>query len=206
MDVVIPTLLRDSLLQTLKSVQDTIPDATVILVTGKGVIGDLRNKGLTRCSSEFTCFVDDDIILNKDWFDKCMNALKDKSLIAVSGRTREGYTLGCTVCRTKAFQNAGGFPSLDNYLPEKLGVKYRVVEDAVCQHNVGRAVGHVLHFLVHGFQTESRAGFYNNPVESLRLMFHYFKRGLPEYAVVQVFWLVKLLFVWPFILEDKGVF
>ena len=206
MDVVIVTLLRESLRYTLDSINKTIPDPNVIMITDKGVIGDLRNKGLQKCSSKYCCFVDDDIVLNKNWFSKCMTKLETTpNVVAVVGRTEEGYTLGCMICKTEEFKRRGGFPRLDSYISNKYGSSFVILEDAVCEHRVGRGIvviGHVFHFLTHGFQTETRAGIYNNPVASVRLMFQYLKKRLPEYAVVQMFWLFKIVFVWPFILED----
>ena len=76
MDVVIVTLMREILDDTIKSVKAVIPNPNIILITGKGAIGDLRNEGLLKCSSSLMCFVDDDIILNSSWYTKCMQALQ----------------------------------------------------------------------------------------------------------------------------------
>lgn len=207
LDVVIVTLLRKSLKNTLKSVNDTIPSPSIILITDKGVIGDLRNKGLAQCHSEYVCFVDDDIILNKTWFSKCMARLvEDQEVIAVAGRTQEIYTCGCMICKTKEFKDAGGFPRLDSYLSKKLGKRTVTLEDAVCEHIMPRGlsvVEHHLHWLTHGFQTEKKAGIYNNPAESMRLTVRFLKKGLPEQAICQPLWIVKAFFVLPFVLRDK---
>ena len=155
MDIVIVTLLRESLRNTLDSISKTVPDPHIIMITGKGVIGDLRNRGLQKCSSEYCCFVDDDVVLNKNWFSTCMEKLKINSLVAVSGRSEEGYTLGCMICKTEEFKRRGGFPRLDSYVTNRFGSSFMFLEDAVCEHRVSRGVnvfGHVLHFLIMVFK------------------------------------------------------
>jgi hypothetical protein len=207
LDVVIVTLLRETLHNTLESVKAVIPNPNVILVTGKGVIGELRNKGLLQCSSSLACFVDDDIILNSSWYAKCMEALQaHPELIAVCGRTAECYTSGCMICRTREFKSIGGFPKLDAQVKSKLGPKMLTLEDAVCEHQIRRGfepIRHNLHFLCHGFQTENRAGWWFDPLYTIRVVFGYFRRGYPDYAVGYSLWLVKTFFSVPFILEDR---
>jgi len=204
LDVVIVTLLRPSLSYTLKSVNDTIPNPNVILVTDRGSIGELRNKGLMQCNSRFVCFVDDDIVLNRNWFSKCMKRLEeDDNVIAVAGRTEVGYTLGCMICKTAEFKEAGGFPKLDSYVSNKLGSRMAILEDAVCDHMVPRGLAviqHSLYFLTKYFQTESKVGFYHNPVESVRALVRFLWKGQPDYAFCELLWMTKTFFVLPFIL------
>jgi len=207
MDVVIVTLLRETLRDTVKSVKAVIPEPNIILITGKGAIGDLRNKGLFQCTSDLACFVDDDIILNKSWYAKCMAALRAQpSLIAVCGRTPVCYTLGCMIFRTKEFKNIGGFPKLDDRVTSKLGSKMLTLKDAVCEHQIKRGfepIRHNLHFLCHGFQTESRVGWWFSPVDTIRVVFGYLKQRYPDYAVGHSLWLIKTFFSVPFIIEDR---
>ena len=206
MDVVIVTLMRESLSNTIKSVKVVIPNPNIILITGKGAIGDLRNKGLLQCNSNLMCFVDDDIILNTDWYTKCLKALQaNPELIAVGGKTPIHDTLGCMICKTKEFKNAGGFPKLDDHVLRKRGSKIRILEDAICEHQIKRGFGpiqHNLHFLVHGFQTDQRAGWCYNPKKQLLMIYFFFKAGYPDYAVGSSVWLAKPIFVLPFIIED----
>jgi len=204
LDVVIVTLLRGSLTYTLKSVNEAIPNPNVILVTERGVIGELRNKGLMQCNSRYVCFVDDDILLNRVWFSKCMKRLEeDDSVIAVVGRTEESYTCGCMICKTKEFKQAGGFPKLDSYVFNKLGQRIVILEDAICDHIGLRGltvIHHSFYWLTRCFQTESRAGIYHNPIESVRLIVHFLRNRLPEYAASELLWVIKTFFVLPFIL------
>ena len=206
MDVVIVTLLRKTLGDTIQSVKAVIPNPNIILVTGKGAIGDLRNKGLLQCSSSLMCFVDDDIILNNSWYKKSIQALQaHPEIIAVGGKTPVHHTLGCLICRTKEFKSAGGFPKLDDLVLRKLGSKILILNDAVCEHQIKRGLGplrHNLHFLCHGFQTEERAGWCYNPRKQLLMVYAFFKAGHPDYAVGSSVWLVKPFFVLPFLLED----
>lgn len=208
MDVVIVTLLRETLSNTIKSVKAVIPDPNIILITGKGVIGDLRNKGLLQCNSNLMCFVDDDIVLNSDWYIKCMQTLQaHPKVIAVCGRAPMQYTLGCMICRTKELKTVGGFPALDERIIQKLGTKLITLEDAMCQHQIKRGfepTRHVLHFLFHGFQTEARVGFYYYPKTIFWFTLEFIKRGYPDFAVTGILWIVKLLFVFPFIFKDNA--
>jgi hypothetical protein len=206
LDVVIVTLLRESLVDTIKSVKAVIPNPNIILITGKGAIGELRNKGLLQCSSNLMCFVDDDIILNTDWYTKCIQTLQaNPELIAVGGKTPIHHTLGCMICRTKEFKNAGGFPKLDDHVLQKLGSKILILEDAICEHQIKRGFGpiqHNLHFLCHGFQTDERAGWCYNPRKQLLMVYYFFKTGHFDYAVGSSVWLIKPIFVFPFVIED----
>ncbi len=206
MDVVIVTLLRETLGNTVKSINEVIPNPNIILITGKGAIGDLRNKGLRQCRSNLMCFVDDDIVLNKSWYKKCMQALQDNpALIAVGGKTSIHHTLGCMICRTKEFKTAGGFPKLDDQVLRKLGSKIIILEDAICEHLIKRGFGpiqHNLHFLCHGFQSTQRAGWCYNPKKQLLMVYYFFKAGYPDYAVGSSVWLIKPIFVFPFVIED----
>jgi hypothetical protein len=208
LDVVIVTLLRDTLENTIKSVKAVIPNPNIILITGKGAIGDLRNKGLLQCNSSLMCFVDDDIILNSNWYTKCMEALQAyPEIIAVCGRPPQfESTLGCMICRTKEFKNAGGFPKLDDHVMSKLGSKILTLKDAVCEHQIKRGfapIRHNLHFLCHGFQTENRVGWWFIPSSNVLTVFDYFKRGYPDFAVGYSLWLIKTFFSIPFIIEDR---
>ena len=206
MDVVIVTLMRATLGNTIKSVKAVIPNPNIILVTGKGAIGDLRNQGLLQCRSDLMCFVDDDIVLNASWYAKCLQALQaHPEIIAVGGKTPIHHTLGCMICRTKEFQRSGGFPKLDDHVLRKLGSKILILEDALCEHQIKRGFGplqHNLHFLCHGFQTDQRAGWCYSPKKQLLMVYSFFKTGHFDYAVGSSVWLVKPIFVLPFILED----
>ena len=203
----IVTLLRESLDDTIKSVKVVIPNPNIILITGKGAIGDLRNKGLFQCSSDLVCFVDDDVILNRLWFSKCMAALNaHPEIIAVCGKAPLHYTLGCMIARTKEFKSVGGFPRLDDHVQRKLGPKILNLEDAVCEHRIKRGYGpflHNLHFLFHGFQTEKRAGWWYDPRATFFLVYEFYKSGNPDFAIATSLWFIKTFFAIPFILEDR---
>jgi glycosyltransferase involved in cell wall biosynthesis len=196
-DVIIVTLLRKTLPHVLKSVQKNIPNPKIILITDKGLIGDLRNKGLYQATSEFVCFVDDDIIVTKEWFDKCVEVLKtDDSVVCVGGRTEEGYTLGCSVCKTETLKRLGGFPRLDSFVTRK--VKFLILNDLICEHLVSElsVFQHLFHWFVHGFYSDSKFGFSPGVVPSYRLMFDFLLRRKPSYALSYLFWFIKALYVY----------
>jgi glycosyltransferase involved in cell wall biosynthesis len=206
MDVVIVTLCRKSLTKAIQSAYEVIPEANIILITDKIrkdlTLGMLRNKGLAKARSEYTCFLDDDIVLSKDWYDKCMKALQNESTIVVAG----GDTLGCIICKTKQFKEVGGFPKMDSYLEDKLGDRFVILSDAICEHEIPRGIPviqHMLYGLMLNFQTESKVGVYHNPRKSVKQIFSFLKEGSPDYAFCELFWIVKTLFVLPFILGEK---
>ena len=202
----IVTLGRETLTGTVRSIKAVIPDPNIVLITGKGTIGDLRNEGLAKCNSTLMSFVDDDIILNKSWYQKCIQALeKYTEVIAVCGKAPYHHTLGCMICRTEEFKKVGGFPKLDDLVLEKLGPKIITLEDAICDHLIKRGLEplfHNLHFLCHGFQTENRAGWCNTPKKQAWIIYGFLKKGYLDYALGSSIWLIKSLFVIPFILED----
>jgi glycosyltransferase involved in cell wall biosynthesis len=206
MDVIIVTLRRKSLAKTIQSAYKVIPEANITLLTEKIrpdlTLGMLRNKGLAKARSEYTCFLDDDIVLSKDWYDKCMKALQNESTIVVAG----GETLGCIICKTKQFKEVGGFPKMDSYLEDKLGDRFVKLSDAICEHEIPRGIPviqHMLYGLMLNFQTESKVGVYHNPRKSVKQIFSFLKEGSPDYAFCELFWIVKTLLVLPFILGEK---
>ena len=210
MDVVIITLCRKSLAKTIQSAYEVIPEANIILVTDKIrpnlTLGMLRNKGLDKARSEFVCFLDDDIVVNKDWYHKCMKRLQDESTIAVAGTSTVGDTLGCMICKTNQFKEVGGFPRLDCYIEDKLGDRFVVVSDAICEHEVPRGLAvirHTLNSLMRDRQTETKVGVYHNPIVSAKQIVSYVKRGSPDYVVCELLWIVKTFFSLPYIIGDK---
>ena len=199
MDVVIVTLLRSSLRYTLKSVHETIPDPNIILMTEKGILGVLRNEGLMKASSEYVCFVDDDVILSREWYAKCMKWFQENpDLIGVQ-------SFGCAIFRTAKFKARGGYPIQDS---DVLVKKYKlgseiVIEHAGVEHRT-TGLSYVLHsvyWLTHGFQSESKVGTNKNPKESLHDIFHFLKQRRPDAAFIQFFWLAKAPFTLPFVLH-----
>jgi glycosyltransferase involved in cell wall biosynthesis len=208
MDVVIITLRRKSLARTIQSAYEVIPEANIILVTDKMrsdlTLGMLRNKGLAKACSEYTCFLDDDIVVNKNWYDKSMKRLQNESTIVVAGRTSTIDTLGCMICKTKQFKEVGGFPKLDSFLDDKLGDRFVVVSDAICEHQAPRGLAviqHTLRYLTVAFQAETKVGVYHNPIWSVKQIFSYLKKGWPDYVIGELFWIVKTLFSLPFIVS-----
>jgi hypothetical protein len=210
MDVVCVTASRKSLTEALQSALNVIPDANIILVTDKSrndlTLGMLRNRGLAKVHSEFVCFLDDDIILNTDWYNKCMKRLEDKSVIAVAGKGSTsgivGDTLGCMVCKTKQFKAVRGFPKLDSYLENKIGKQFVIVQDAICEHRPSRGLTLIWHTLLgmqRNFQTESKVGHYKNPKDSVNQIISSLKKGYPDNVVCELLWIIKTSFSLPFI-------
>lgn len=208
-DVVVPTLFRKSLPYTIDSIYKAIPNPNIILISDKGSTGEFRNKGLSKCTSEYCCFVDDDIILNKQWFEMCIARLEsDKNLVAVRGTCKGGVTNGCLICRTKPFKELGGFPKMDVNVDYRLGSRLITLQDATCEHMNMRGFDpllHAIHALTLDFQTENKWGVYESPTHSVKTMLSHLKDGLPDYAIVYFLWITKAFFVKVFILMDRIV-
>jgi len=198
-DVVVVTLLRDTLGYTIDSIGSSIPSPRLILITKRGrTIGELRNEGLSIASSEFVCFVDDDIIVNKEWFRKLMTFLKSNENIDVAfGKIREGYTLGCSIFRTSRLKKVGGFPMIDTRVTDR--VTFAIVKDSYCDHVIKPLdpILHTVRWMNHGFGTELRFGLNNNPRTSVQLFFRFLFRKKPAYAASYVLWLIKGLITYP---------
>lgn len=195
-DVIIVTLMRDTLNTVIESVKKSVNNPKIILITDKGLIGDLRNKGLKMATSEFVCFVDDDVLVTNEWFDKCVEVLKnDASVVCASGRTEEGYTLGCSVCKTEMLKKHGGFPRLDSVIYGK--VKFVILNDVICKHlRKGLDVfKHQFHWFSHGFYTDSKFGFSVGVVNSYKKAFHFLLKGKPSISLSYLIWFIKGLYV-----------
>jgi glycosyltransferase involved in cell wall biosynthesis len=206
MDVVVPTLMRKTLPYCLQAIFEVIPEPIIHLITDKGLTtGEFRNKGLMECRSEYTVFVDDDVIVNKNWYEQCMKKLLDNpNLIVAGGRFEHGLTLGCIICRTKAFQQIGGFPRMDCYIERKLGDRCATV-DVVCQHIHPKLdmVFRQFYNIVCDFQTESKTGTGNNPKQAMQNFFLFLYWKQPEAAISQPLWIIKSVFCLPFLLNGK---
>jgi glycosyltransferase involved in cell wall biosynthesis len=67
MDVVVVTLQHKTLPRALFYASKVIPSPHFVLITERGNIGFLRNKGLKKATSPIVCILDDDIELNQNW-------------------------------------------------------------------------------------------------------------------------------------------
>jgi hypothetical protein len=206
-DVVIPSLNRDSLAHCVHAVQSVFGDTRIYVQTERGIqLGEIRNVGLRKCHSELVAFIDDDVIINKPWLDKCLMVLNSEpNLVMVQGMVPEGETLGCMIVRRERFLQGGGFPDLDSYVNQRFLGSFRVIRDAVCYHYARGfvLVGHAAHWIVSFYQTEFRSGLYHNPKESFTNLVNYLRRGLPEMFLCECVYIIKTFFALPFILEDK---
>ena len=197
-DVVIPSLMRRSLFEAMLAVQHDVGEVTFIVVHARGLVGHLRNEGLRRVKSEFVGFVDDDVIVPKGWFSRCIRVLTmNTNLICVSGKIplQEGLSLGCLVCRTEKLREIGGFPDVDSFLPSVACT--RLLLDVSCEHRLKGfdAVSHTFLFLVHGIGSQQPMGIYVNPVESVRLFCRFLKLKRPDYSLAYILWFIKSLYV-----------
>jgi glycosyltransferase involved in cell wall biosynthesis len=206
-DVVIPTLNRDSLAYCTYAARSVFGDTEIYLQSERGVqLGEIRNIGLRKCHSELVACIDDDVIVNKAWLEKCLAALgSDSKLVMVQGVVPEGETLGCMIVRREPFMRGGGFPDLDSYVNQRFLGSYIVIRDAVCYHCTRgfSLVGHAAKWIVSFYNTEFRAGLYHNPKESLTNLVKYVWTGKPEMVFCELMYMIKTFFALPFILEDK---
>lgn len=190
--------MRKTLPRTLQSIRQTVPNPHIILITEKGIYGDLRNKGLAQCTSEFTLFIDDDVTLDQNWYEECMRLFRQNAnSIAIAGPW-------CWVLvKTSEFKALGGFPSLGVALRKKFKDQMVYLDDkhSYCDHIYGSPltmIQHQFHWLTHGFQTEVKIGYNKNPKESLTVMFRSLWNHDPAMAIIQPLWMIKVLFVLPF--------
>ena len=195
MDVVVVTLgKRPSLRTVIASAKQVLPDPHFIFITEKGIIGDLRNKGLAQCTSDLVCFLDDDVLINKDWFQKCLRALENPNVYAVAGRVHESYTMGCTILKRTHYPK-GAFSPLDKISD------LVVLEDALCDHLDARnlqLLKRSWYWMFYGFYTESKVGFYHSPRYAIEQFTSSLRRGLPDYAASEILWIIKSLWSIPF--------
>lgn len=200
-DVVIVTKMRDTLPIAMKAVRNNIPNPHFILVTKKGVIGDLRNEGLSQARSELVCFVDDDIQVPQNWFSQCSKKLRDTpSLLGVRGILKDGSTLGGLICNTKMLKEIGGFPHLDTFIAfkiRKLGLEIMNLDNVILKHLIA-PLGMLEHFrawFMHGFNTESKFGFNSGITTNFRMIFHSLRSKRWIYSLLYPLWLVKASYI-----------
>jgi len=202
MDVVIVTLMRKTLKYAIYAAKRSIHEPRFIFVKGKGFIGDLRNEGLEKAQTKYVCFIDDDIIVPKNWFNECVNTLEqNNNIVCVLGNTEKGYTFGAMVCKTEMLKSIGGFTKADSYLLERInqhGMKYVIREDIICKHLVSEleTIRHTRHWLLHGWGTEARFGILNLGItDAYKKIFKFLVKGEPESSLMCIFCLIKSLFV-----------
>jgi glycosyltransferase involved in cell wall biosynthesis len=201
-DVVIVTLLRPTLRQVCNQVNNVIPDPNLILVTERGSsIGELRNQGLAKVTSEFVAFIDDDILIRDNFADLISFLKTHPDYDCVFGEPELGFTLGCSLFRTARLKAVGGFPMLDSLIVKDRPLKAKILSGVYCDHLVSRpfdVIKHSWYWMWHGFNTESRFGFLHNPKECVSLFFKsLFVWRKPAIAFCYLFWFVKAGFAYP---------
>ncbi len=190
-DVVIVTLLRKTLPIVIKRINKIIPDNNIILITDKNHnIGDLRNIGLKKVTSDVCAFVDDDVLITKEWFNKCQQVLEEGSIACSLD-----FTI-CMLCKTKELKSIGGFPSFDSHiflnpkiqlLKENFGVTHQIENKDLLPHT--------FKWLMHGFSKETPFGHNNGIKSSLKISFNYLISKKPLLSIPYWFWLTKALFI-----------
>jgi glycosyltransferase involved in cell wall biosynthesis len=196
--------MRDTLKRSMTAVERSIPVNKFIFITETGKpIGQLRNLGVSRATTDIVAVIDDDVIVNRLWFKECLSFLKNNDdVIAVIGNTHEGPTLGCMLCKRKEFLAGGGFPYLDSDILNNK--KVVTLNQVFVDHVVTplQIIRHTLHWLGHGFATDYKFGWYNDPRECVRLFFFYLKRKRPVNSLQYVLWFAKAIYVYPLRLID----
>jgi glycosyltransferase involved in cell wall biosynthesis len=209
-DVVVPTLMRRSLRDCVQGIYRVIPNANIILATETGIpLGTVRNLGLRRARSEFVAFIDDDVLVNKAWFNKCMTILQDHAeLIGVEGSVPEGQTLGCMILRRERFIKAGGYPKLDAYADNVYRDQLFIFSSPTCYHySKGLTlIRHALHWIFSFYQTESPIGVYHNPKTSLKMIIKFLRAKKPEMIVNEIIYLIKTIYSLPFIYVHRDYY
>jgi len=86
-DVCIPSLKNPNEFEDcILAIKQSIPGANIIIDTTKGGRANSRTSLLKKVKTEYFFFIDDDIIVNSEWFDKVMKKIKsDDKIGAVAG-------------------------------------------------------------------------------------------------------------------------
>ena len=75
----------ESLNETLKSIsQQTFKDFEVVLITEKGNLSELRDKGLHSATGRIVSFIDDDVYCPPDWLQGVVEGFRE-GILGVSG-------------------------------------------------------------------------------------------------------------------------
>lgn len=204
--MVVVTQFEACLDYCLKAIRKIIPNSRVILLSGSGNLGYLRDLALKSVESEFFAFVDSDVIVNREWFDWCMETIKKDEAVAVVQtnirnfhakhydsvqmafvkRTREYTSLGNCVCRTHILKKLG-IPKVECY--EDLLLKRRIIKngfkwlvnvDIACEHLKTDidVLKHNVRFvrMSHGFDREIRRVYIMDII-------HYLRKGFIKYKL-----------------------
>lgn len=184
-DVVVVTLRRKTLNACLKAIGDSIPNPKIILVEGKGQIGDLRNRGLNQVKSPIFAFVDDDVIINKTWFERCSEKLRTPNVAMVCGTYYPFGGLGCCLCKTDVLKKIR-VPRLDTQLEKRLEESGFVVShvNVCCEHLHYGYIRHTLYWM--------RRGFYHGIKSCLEgIIISLFRRKDLRMSFVYFVWLIN---------------
>ena len=87
--IVICTYRRpESLNETLLSLtKQTFKDFEVILITEKGSLSELRDKGLRHAVGSIVAFIDDDVYCEPTWLQSVVQAFQEEGVVGVTGPT-----------------------------------------------------------------------------------------------------------------------
>ena len=116
--VVICTYGRpDSLNDTLKSLlAQTYKHFEVILITEKGNLASLRDKGLRMAKGAITAFIDDDVYCEPTWAESVLECFRTREIVGVTGPTEitDEYKKNRDIFKYKTFKKFYDRMFLDN--------------------------------------------------------------------------------------------
>ena len=118
MSIVICTYGRpESLDATLESLQaQSFNNFEVILITEKGDLSNLRDKGLRMATGAYTAFIDDDVYCPPTWAQSVFDCFRERKVVGVTGPTEitEEYINNRDILKYKRFKRLYDKQFLDN--------------------------------------------------------------------------------------------
>jgi glycosyltransferase involved in cell wall biosynthesis len=173
-------------------IKKVIPKSRIIYVTEKGILGDLRNQGLARATSEYVAFIDDDTLITSEWFIESLKVLKASGNICVCVPP----VCTCTLCRTREFKAVGGFPLLDGNIIRKRGIVVADKTYGVVHYTTEWAnFVHTLKWFNDGFEYNFPFGTYNGITISFLRIIRFARQKKPLTSLTHVLWLIKALYI-----------
>jgi glycosyltransferase involved in cell wall biosynthesis len=157
-DVVIVSSFRKTLPDCIKAIENTIPNANIILINGKGKaekMGYLRKQGIARVTTPIFAFIDDDIIVNKKWYEESIMELS-KGNDMVFGRVYPNFGIGLSLCNTEKLKSVSVDEKFDGSILEHLN--YKVI-NVWCEHKNYHLLRRQAFWLSHGFGYGTREAF-----------------------------------------------
>lgn len=190
-NVIIITLKRPTLKTVTQRIKKIIPNSNIILITEKGELGTLRNKGLIQSKTEYTAFIDDDVLITKEWYEQSIKHLENSNVIGYTVYL-SGFTM---ICKTKQLKEIGGFPTFDSNITHKKGIKTTINNYGLIHYETETAMfKHGLKWIMAGFDNIYPFGHNNGITTSLKqTVTNLWKK--PLLSSIYFLWFIKAIYI-----------